>query len=177
MLIDFKENFQGGTRPNRFRIDGAFPTGGGFTDYHIRSATLPRVSSKTIAYDHFGRKYHYPGEREYATWSFQVLDDVGGNNNIWGYLQKWQNLINSHTNNKSVILPSQYKADNWRIQHLDLNANSRPLKEYRLYGCWPTAVAPLALNMNNPNTLNTYNVMIMFDYMEITNITSRNTGQ
>jgi hypothetical protein len=51
MLIDFKDNFFGGTRSNRFRIDGNFPTGGGFTDFHVRSSTIPNISSKTLSYD------------------------------------------------------------------------------------------------------------------------------
>lgn len=175
MLIDFKNNFFGGTRSNRFRVDGNFPTGGGFTDYHVMATSIPRIVSKTLSYDYFGRKYHYPGEKEYGTWSFQVLDDTG-NNSIWGQLQRWQNFINDHDQNISAINPNSYKADNWRIQHLDLNGNSAPLKEFKLYGCWPSSIRPMALNMNMPNTMNRFDVVIFFDYLEITDVTSRTTG-
>lgn len=170
MLIDFKNNFYGGTRANRFRIDGDFPTGGGFTDFHVRAATIPNSASKTISYDYFGRKYHYPGEKDYGTWSFTATDDTGSNN-IWGKLQKWQDLINNHDTNVSSLVPDDYKAYNWRIQHLDLNGNQDPLKEWVLHGCWPAGIQQITLNMGNPNTLNTFNVIIVFDYIEITDIT------
>ena len=135
MLIDFKDNFFGGTRSNRFRIDGNFPTGGGFTDFHVRSSTIPNISSKTLSYDYFGRKFHYPGEKEYGTWSFQAWDDTGVNN-IWGRLQKWHDTINDHDTNVSDTRASRYKANNWLIQHLNLNGEDSTktpvLKEFRL---------------------------------------------
>jgi len=179
MLNDFKNDFFGGTRSNRFRIEGSFPTGGKFTDFHIRSATLPRVTSKTLSYDYFGRKFHYPGERDYGTWNITMWDDVG-DNNLWGKLNRWQNLINDHDKNKSATprlgggqTSREYKANNWKIQHLDLNGNTLPLKEYILHGCWPAGIQPVQMNMGSPNVLNSYTVMIVFDFMEIKNITRR----
>ena len=176
MLIDFKDNFFGGTRSNRFRIDGNFPTGGGFTDFHVRSSTIPNISSKTLSYDYFGRKFHYPGEKEYGTWSFQAWDDTGVNN-IWGRLQKWHDTINDHDTNVSDTRASRYKANNWLIQHLNLNGEDSTktpvLKEFRLYGCWPAGIQQVTLNMGNPNTLNSFNVIIVFDYLEIMNVTNR----
>lgn len=172
MLNDFKNSFFGGTRSNRFRIEGTFPTGGKFTDFHIRAATLPRVTSKTLSYDYFGRKFHYPGERDYGTWNITVWDDIG-NNNLWGKLNKWQDLINNHDTNTSSILPRRYKADNWKIHHLDLNGTEDSLKQYILHGCWPAGIQPVQMNMGSPNVLNSYTVMIVFDYMEIKNITKR----
>lgn len=173
MLINFKDNFFGGTRSNRFRIDGNFPTGGGFTDFHVRATTVPSVATKTISYDYFGRKLHYPGEKEYGTWSFQAWDDIGSNN-IWGQIQKWQDYINDHDTNRSAQFPANYKADNWKIQHLDLNGDQNdPLKEFRLYGCWPAGIQQVTLNMGSPNTLNSFNVIIVFDYIEIKDVTKR----
>jgi hypothetical protein len=173
MLIDFKDNFFGGTRSNRFRIDGSFPTGGQFTDFHVRATTIPNAATKTLSYDYFGRKFHYPGEKEYGTWSFQAWDDIGSNN-IWGKLQKWHDLINNHNTNVSATQASDYKAYNWKIQHLNLNGSDTPLKEFILHGCWPAGIQQITLNMGNPNTLNSFNVIIVFDYLEIRNITNRN---
>jgi hypothetical protein len=108
-----------------------------------------------------------------------MWDDVG-DNNLWGKLNRWQNLINDHDQNKSSTpgvgtgqTSRQYKADNWRVQHLDLNGNNQPLKEYILHGCWPAGIQPVQMNMGSPNVLNSYTVMIVFDYMEIKNITRR----
>jgi hypothetical protein len=180
MLLNFKENFYGGTRSNRFRVDGQFPTGGGFTDFHVRATTIPNAATKVLSYDYFGRKFNYPGEKEYGTWSFQAWDDTG-TNNLWGQLQKWQNYINDHDTNISAInangtgAPGSvggYKAYNWKIQHLDLNGNTKPLKEYILHGCWPAGIQQVTLNMGSPSTFNSFNVIIVFDYIEIKDVTS-----
>jgi hypothetical protein len=52
---------------------------------------------------------------------------------------------------------------------------ANPLKEFVLQGFWPASVSQLSLNMLQPNTLNSFNVIIVYDYIEIKNITSRNT--
>jgi len=176
MLNEFKTNFLGGTRSNRFLIEGRIPTGGQFTKFHIRSTIIPQMSTKTLTYDYFGRKYHYPGEREYGNWAFTVLDDVG-DNDLWKDFQKWHNNINNHVTNESFDLAGgdDYKAYNWKIKHLDINGDN-VLKEFVLQGCWPASVSQLSLNMLQPNTLSSFNVIIVYDYIEITNITSRTTS-
>lgn len=175
MLNKFKENFFGGTRSNRFRITGTFPFGGQFTDFHVRATTIPTVSTKNLSYDYFGRKYHYPGEKEYGTWSFQTWDDIN-DSNLWGRLQKWQDQINNHDTNTTFINnsnPNAYKAYGWFIEHLNLNGDNVPLKRFILHGCWPAAIQPITLNMGSPNVLNSFNVIVVFDYLEIMDVTRR----
>lgn len=174
MLNTFKDNFFGGTRSNRFEIMGTFPTGGAFTKFHVRSSLIPQVTTKTLSYDFFGRKFHYPGEKDYGSWAFTVLDDTGTTNNLWQQFQRWHNRINNHNTNVSfnVSTGADYKAYNWRIRHLDINGE-QPLKEFLLQGCWPAAVQQMSLNMMQPNSLNTFNVVIIYDYLEISNITTR----
>lgn len=173
MLNDFKNNFLGGTRSNRFLIEGFFPTGGSFTKFHIRSTIIPQLTTKTISYDYFGRKYHYPGEKEYSTWAFTVLDDLG-DGDLWKRFQTWQNTINNNVTNVSSKIGSgqDYKAYNWKIKHLKMNGEDS-LKEFVMHGCWPTQIQPITLNMTSPNTFNTFNVTIIYDYIEIKNVTKR----
>jgi hypothetical protein len=178
MLNEFKTNFLGGTRGNRFLIEGTVPTGGRFTRFHVRSTIIPQLTTKTLTYDYFGRKYHYPGERDYGNWAFTVLDDTGQQNNLWHMFQNWHNDINNHETNQSFDISDgrDYKAYNWKIKHLNMNGDeANPLKEFVLQGCWPASVSQLPLNMLQPNTLNSFNVIIIYDYIEIKNITSRNT--
>lgn len=179
MLNAFKNNFFGGTRSNRFLIEGNIPfsSGGKFGPFHVRSTIMPQVMSTTLSYDFFGRKFHYPGEKQYSTWVFTVLDDTG-EYDLWKSFQRWQNTINNNNTNVSNVLTSTstYKADNWYIKHLDLN-ESTILKSFRLHGCWPAQVGQISLNMGQPNTFSTFQVMIVFDMMEIsgagTQITNR----
>jgi len=174
-LNQFKANFSGGTRGNRFTISGSIggqnSSFGTFTAFHVRSTQIPQISSKYISYDHLGRKYYYPGEKEYGTWSFQVLDDNTGNNTIpslWKAFQNWQNDINNHaTNISNPGFAGNYKNEQgWAIHHLDINGD-KVLKEYQMYGCWPSAIQPINFNMANPNVLNTFNVVIVYDMIKI----------
>lgn len=170
-LNQFKTNFSGGSRSNRFLISGDIPSGLGasrFSEFHVRSTILPQAMSTTLTYDYFGRKFHYPGEKQYSTWAFVVLDDTG-NRNMWSYFSRWQNIINGNETNTSfnITTPNtSYKANNWQIRHLDMNGD-KTLKSFTLGGCWPVQVGQINLNMASPNLLNTFQVMIMFDYMEI----------
>ena len=174
MLNIFKTKFNGGTRSNRFEVTGNIPTGGSLTKFHIRSTIIPQLTSTTIEYSYFGRKFYYPGEKQYSTWSFNVLDDNPKNpssiENLWSMFHSWQNKINQHETNKSFDLnntQNSYKADFWRIRHLNLNDNGAPLKEFVMHGCWPTSVEPLPLNMGSNNLLNSFNVIMVFDHIEL----------
>ena len=185
-LIDFKNNFYGGTRKNRFYIQGSFP-GGSFTKFHITSAGIPSVVTKSLDYDHFGRKWAYPGEKAYEnTWTFTVLDDYQSGNdtvNLWKKFQSWQNLINDHDTNVSGRVSGDYKADGWAIYHLGINGEQQtgtvtpvPLKKFVLNGCWPLSIGGIAFNMGNTNTLNTFSVTVHWDSIEIGSITTLPSG-
>jgi hypothetical protein len=174
-ITSFKNNFSGGSRANRFLINGTIPnttnnSPTAFTQFHVRSTILPEMTTTTLSYDYFGRKYHYPGEKQYSTWAFVVLDDTG-NNNLWSAFSTWQNRINNHDTNQSFLVTgpqTDYKAYNWEIVHLNLNGNyNRPLKKVILHGCWPVQVGQINLNMAKPNFMNTFQVMVMYDYLEV----------
>lgn len=174
ILSSFKDNFFGGTRSNRFLIQGNIPYGSGsrFSQFHVRSTIIPQMTTKTLSYDYAGRKFHFPGEKDYGNWAFTVLDDVGAQNNLWRMFSVWQNEINNHTTNNSRDYNGDYKGYNWRIKQLDMNGN-QTLKEFILQGCWPASIQPITLNMLQPNTPNAFNVIIIYDFVEIQNISSR----
>jgi len=171
-LFQFKENFFGGTRSNRFLVQGNIPLGNGakFSQFHVRATILPQMTTKTLSYDYFGRKLHYPGEKDYGSWAFTVLDDTGPVNNLWAMFQRWQNEINNHETNRSYN--GNYKGYDWLIKHLDMNG-LQTLKEFRLQGCWPASIQQMSLNMLQPNSFNSFNVVVIYDYVEITNVSGR----
>lgn len=178
--MNFKNNFYGGTRSNRFYIEGSFP-GGSFTKFHIKTTSIPSVPSKSLEYDHFGRKWLIPGEKSYeGTWSFAVLDDYQAGNdsvNLWKQFQTWQNLINNHDTNVSAGFNGSYKRDGWAIYHLGINGEQgssgvKPLKKFILNGCWPVSIRPITFNTTVTNQLNSFEVTIQWDSLEIGGITT-----
>lgn len=180
-LNNFKTDFLGGTRQNRFVIEGTIPySGGAMSTFHIRSSLIPTLQTSTITYDYMGRKSYFPGEKMYSTWSVQVLDDPFSTaNNLWKKFQTWQNNINNHFTNTSDVSAQQsseplYKAFGWRVNQLDLNGNN--LKTFMLNGCWPKSVGDIGLNMGRPNVLNTFNVVFVFDTVQIFDKTTEITN-
>jgi len=174
-IANFKAAFNGGTRQNRFVVQGTIPYGGGdFSKFHILVTTMPAVVSTKISYDYFGRKAHYPGEKQYAPWSIKVLDDTG-TNNLWKKFSNWQNNINKHVENTGALITpnSDYKAYGWTIKHLNLNgteSNPGPHKQFILDGCWPKTIDAISFNMGNANAFSDFNVVFVFDSIRIVGI-------
>ena len=170
-ISDFKVAFNGGTRENRYIISGKFPgsIGDNISHFHVTATQIPTVSTLVMEYNYFGRKAYYPGEKQYGSWSIRILDDVndgpGSNKDMWKKFSDWQNLINSHTRNISSPQNS-YKVDTWKVQQLDLNGETA-IKEFGLYGCWPKTIEPIVFNMANPNTLNQFAVVLIYDQITL----------
>ena len=179
-LNDFKDNFKGGgTRQNRFKIIGNFPSGGDnsngggsnnrISEFHVRSSLIPTLQTSTIEYDYFCRKLYYPGEKLYSTWSASILDDTGSGD-LWKAFQRWHNYINNHvTNSTRYINGANYKV-NWSIQHLDLNGEVQ--KTFFLNGLWPRTINEISFNSSRPNVLNTFNVVFVYDTVAISGVTN-----
>ena len=57
MLNDFKQNFKGGSRLNRFFVTGNIPfSGQRASRFHIRASAIPQLQTQTLSYDYRGRK-------------------------------------------------------------------------------------------------------------------------
>jgi hypothetical protein len=178
MLNDFKQNFKGGARLNRFYVTGNIPfSGKSVTRFHVRATQIPQLQTQTLSYDYRGRKVHYPGEKTYSAWTISVLDDTG-NNDLWTAFHKWQNELNDHVDNSSNTAVANhntaaFKTD-WTVNHLNLNGDETTdsiLKRITLKGCWPRVISPINFNMNRPNTVNMFDVVLLYDYINIANVT------
>jgi hypothetical protein len=171
-INNFKDNFFGGTRTNRFRITGTFPYGGAFTQYHVSAADLPQAILIPQTFDYRGRKLILPGDRIYGqqpggtSWTVTVLDDTG-DNTIWKNLHNWSNRINNHElNTGTQDEPFSYKRSGWTVEQLDLNCTN-VLKKVTLYGCWPSAVGAVELNMTKVDQYVTFDTTFVFDYIDV----------
>ena len=182
-LSTFKTNFNGGTRANRFRVKGAVGKIGTAVDhnFHIVSSFIPDVNHMVFDVNAFGRKLFIPGDREYLPWSITVLDDIGtttganGANpsHMWKLFSTWHNNINAHTTNipegANDTAHLAYK-QNWAIEQLSLNGDT-VIKSFSLMGCWPRIVGDIDLNMARRNILNKFNVIMVYDSIEIAGVT------
>ena len=178
-ISEFIKGFGGGTRQNRFVVDGSL--GGVKTNLgklsdnkiYIRSTTIPSSNVAQIPINWRGRTVNYPGDRAYIPWQITVLDDKpsGKTGRLFEAFHTWSNNINDHgTNVSKQVDPKDHFATDWSISHLDTNGNTIGRK-FLLKNCWPVTIGEIALDMASDNTLVSFGVAIAFSHFEYENIT------
>lgn len=171
-LSNFISAFQGGTRPNRFRISGTSTVAGTaaapglFRETHCTAATLPESIVGIIPIPFRGRVYKFPGDRTYNEWNVTILDDVG-TYSTWKYFHEWSSQFNDHDTNisKSRQQKDEYCKD-LTVQLLDHQSDS-VIRTMNLLNAWPVQVGPVTLDMNASNQLGSFQVQIAYTHFII----------
>lgn len=177
-INDFIKGFKGGTRLNRFSVEGTVgpgtSTSNRLTAFHIRSASLPEATVGPISVNYRGRTVNYSGDRVYQPWQITVLDDHAGGTdadpqNLFKMFHDWHDRINSHTGNV-VTFPregdlSSLWSDNWTIKQYQLNCDT-PLygRTFKLFNVWPIGIGPLVLDMSQDNVLASFAVTLVYSH-------------
>jgi hypothetical protein len=174
-INDFINGFKGGTRLNRFTVEGNVGTSASgassvLTAFHIRSASLPEATVGPISINYRGRTVNYAGDRVYQPWQITVLDDhggnVGGTENLFKMFHDWHDKINSHGSNvTSETNPSKLWQSSWTIKQYEVNCNTPlPGRSFKLFNVWPIAIGPLVLDMGQDNTLASFAVTLVYSH-------------
>lgn len=212
-ITDFIAGFNGGTRPNRFKVTGTIGpstssnnsgnatspgsktvAGGqaavssGFTEFHVRTASLPEAVLGAIGVNWRGRTVAYPGDREYKPWQITVLDDTnstvtasgsnsaGKNNTSTGGVQiykafhDWHNNINNHETNIGNNVGKNAFAADWTVEQLATNS-ATTIKKFTLKNCWPIAIGALELDAGQDNKLSAFAVTMVYTHYKVDTIT------
>lgn len=171
-IINFKNNFYGGTRANRFVVIPEWPEGvlvdPNDSTFKIVSASLPMVQVNNIAVPYRGRMINFAGDRQYSTWTVGVYDD-SNSKNIWKGLHKWSEFLDGHYTHTVKDADYSYKKlqTTWKILQLGLNGDlNNPIKTITLYKCWPSVVGELNLNMSEVGFVG-FSTTLTFDYINI----------
>lgn len=173
-ILEFKNKFNGGTRPNRFIVTPTWPVSVNGTDvnekFKIYATSMPKAELGTITVPYRGRALNYAGDRAYSIWSIQVYDD-NNTNNLWRAFHLWKEKIDGHVSH--TVLNNNFSFStlqtNWIIEQLSLNGE-QTLRRLQLVNCWPAQIGPIDFDMSSPNQ-STFSVGIIFDYFNIlTNI-------
>jgi hypothetical protein len=185
-IQDFIENFEGGTRKNRFRVrmtSGPSYVTSNIDDFHIESASLPTSIITTNPIDYRGRRILYPGDRIYSgdgfnVWTMRVLDDLDdslsseSHKNLWRGLHAWSNSINDHVSNEGNSLDFGTIV----VEQLNLNAkepnpfgtgtvDGGVLKSATLIDCWPQSISTIDFEMQARDQYNYFDVTFCFKYV------------
>lgn len=178
-INDFINGFKGGTRLNRFVVEGSIKPGASdnankVSPFHIRSATLPEASVGPIAINYRGRTVTYHGDRTYLPWEITILDDHAGGQtdpeNLHKMFHDWHDRINSHGGNRTTFPdgstnPSSLWSKSWVVKQYEVNCdNALPGRTFTLFNVWPIAVGPLVLDMSQDNVLGSFAVTLMYSH-------------
>jgi hypothetical protein len=181
-ISTFKNAFYGGTRPNRFKVSGLFPTGVAGADindqttFKIIATEIPESSIDVISVPYRGRPIVFAGDRKYAPWRITVYDD-SDSNNLWQVFHKWLEAIDGSKNHLYGNLNQtdfSYKdhQKTFTLTQYNLNTDegsgtqaSQNLRVINVHNAWPLSVGPIELDMGSQNPQVTFAVQLAFDYI------------
>lgn len=160
---------QGGARPTLFQVkitnpitilaDLAVP-------FLVRATTIPASDLGTIQVPFFGRKYKIAGDRTYAPWSVQVLNDEDFK--VRHAMELWQYRINQHEGNLNTVpggsSPNNYKSIAEVTQY---SKTGQLLRTYRFHGLYPETVNTIDLDWNATDQIEEFQVTFQYDFFDV----------
>jgi len=176
---NFRTNFQGGTRKNRFRVTGSTPSGLGlpvtFNDFHVEATSFPASILTENPIDYQGRKIYYPGDRIYGEngfnlWTVSFLDDSNSGSqgsvatSYWKGLHNWHNKLNDHVGNTSDNANPNLLVSDLNVEQLNLN-DTEAIKTITLHDCWPQSVGKIEFQMQARDQYARFDVTFCFKYV------------
>lgn len=164
----FKAAFKdGGTRPNRFIIDGEIGAGGGAVNsVMVKAGSMPPSTLGIIQVPFRGRVVKIPGDRAYPEWTFTILDSFAAGNDFRRKFEKWNEAFNTHVDNVTTLdLSDENMFTQWTVRQLDLNGE--PKRVVSLHNCWPIEVAALDLTYDSADTLVEYTITLAYDWITL----------
>lgn len=163
-LMEFKSVFQGGARPSLYRVSLSFPAGvqganPRKAELLCKGAQLPASNIPAVPVFYMGRQTYVAGDRTSEEIQLTFITDVDFEPRT--SFEKWMNLINGTRSNLGVVNPNQYKTD---IIVTALGRDGKPLKSYKLEGCFPTNVSAADLSYDSTDTVMELTVSLSVDF-------------
>lgn len=168
-ISDFKSQFpNGGARPNHFRC---YLTTPGNTlingiEFLAKATTLPASTVEDISVYYRGRAVHFAGERTFAPWSVQIINE--DDFRVRNIFEQWHEDVQNYTLTNGIKQPARYTTQMYVIQ---LDRNDQPLKDYTFVNIYPINVGDIQLSFDVPNQIEEFSVDFVYDYFKPSNIT------
>ena len=149
----------GGARANQFSVSLNPPTGittglvPEAANFMVKAAALPGQAITEIPVNFRGRQLFVAGDRTFETWTTTILNDTDFA--IRDAMERWMSGINDLETSIGLSAVSEYTSD---VIVRQLDRDNKILKSYVLKTCWPTAIAPIDLNMDTVSEIETFDV-------------------
>ena len=158
----------GGARPALFTVTATVPSGIGIDTTTIskfkfvcRAAELPPSQMASVDVPYMGRKIKVSGDRVFPDWNVTVMNDEDFS--VRAMFELWSNGINRLESNvrDPALINELYKTDFVVDQ---FSKDGTLIREYTMYGIFPTVIGPIALDWENTNAVETFTVQFAYDY-------------
>jgi hypothetical protein len=171
----FKQNFDGGSRPNRFAVTGQLgPNGIAINNILVKAASMPESTLGIMTIPFRGRAVKIPGDRAYNEWTFSLYDSFREDLDFREAFESWNASFNLHREN----IPSDEALNNrggldltnsnlfttWTVHQLSVDGTVQ--RSVSLHRCWPQIVSPIDLSYESANVPTEYQVTLAYDYLE-----------
>lgn len=176
-ISDFKAQLTGGgARANQFRVELAFPSFvpagpvvGLKSQFLCKGAQLPASTLENIPLQYRGRAVNIAGERTFAPWTISVYNDTDFA--IRNAMETWSNGIQALQTTNGIVNPRDYQVD---LMVHQLDRNGATVKTYRFIDAYPTEVGAIALDYDQANQIETFDITFTYNYW--TSNTATNGG-
>jgi hypothetical protein len=166
-ISDFKAQLiGGGARPNQFRVDLTFPSFvsvgsivGLNSQFLCKAAQLPASTVENMQIFYRGRQVNFAGERAFAPWTVTIYNDTTFS--IRNAMEKWSDGIMNNAQTNGRTNPRDYQVD-LLIHQLD--RNGAEIKTYKFHDAYPTGVAPITVDYDANNQIETFDVEFTYNY-------------
>jgi hypothetical protein len=179
----FKSNglVYGGARPSLFNVFMSVPAGLGIDNVSVdkfrfvcKTAELPESVISSIDVPYFGRKIKVAGERAFADWSVNVINDEDFA--IRKAVERWMNGLNSHRTNirdpralrgANVAGTAEgYQTDAYVTQYGKTDESNGGLRVYRFIGVFPIDLSPIELDWGANDQIEEFAVTFSYQWWE-----------
>lgn len=165
-ISSFRDNFFGGTRPNRFLVQGSINDADiGDHGFLIKATSLPASTVGVIPVPYRGRILKIPGDRLFAEWAITVIDDADEGRDLRSEFVAWSNKINTHVGNatEDPNVSETLSMKSWTVQMLS-QSDDAPIRTIVLHNVWPIEIAAVDLTYDTADTIVEFGVNLAYDY-------------
>ena len=167
-INDFKSRglTLGGARPSLFQVS-IIPNIGTINaaaiekfQFTCRASEVPAATIDPVNVPYFGRQIKLAGDRTFADWTVTVMNDE--DYIVRNMFEDWSNKINQFVENKKILAGNAYKDTDAFVTHFAKDGD--PIRQYKFVGIFPTSVSNMALDWDNTNSIQTFDVTFSYDY-------------
>lgn len=166
-INDFKSRglTKGGVRPSLFqvRINPKVGEDAATIDKFVftcRASEVPAATIDPVNVPYFGRQIKLAGDRTFADWTVTIMNDE--DYLVRNMFESWSNQINQFVGNVKLLTANSYKGTDATVTQF--SKDGAKIRAYQFVGIFPTTVSNMALDWDNTNTIQTFDVTFSYDY-------------